>query len=221
MSQFTQFLTKKQKKALTKQNSPTLTKQTASPISEPISEEDAIKKAIEMEDPNEVQFAKELELALEESKKAFTTPQKTLQINVSPNYSPRQELSFDSPYDAKEPMSLSPKIPSRQQFHTLSSSYDMKETMSLSSHVPSRQQFQSLSSHVPSRQPFQSLSSPHDVILSPYELQDNVVSNLEERLRTNTKDQQALQQTIDYLVRQMYILQKDEAIIREDLDKLL
>jgi len=209
MSQFTHVLTKKQKKALTKQNSPTLTKQN-SPI---ISEEDAIKKAIEMEDPNEVQFNKELEQALEESKNAFTTPQKTLKVNISPNYSPnyspRQELLFSSPYDAKE--DLSHTVPPRQPFQSLSSS-----------NVPSRQPFQSLSSsNVPSRQPFQSLSSPHDVILSPYELQDNVVSNLEERLRTNTKDQQALQQTIDYLVRQMYILQKDEAIIREDLDKLL
>ena len=166
------ILSKKQKR---KQTNPT-----NSP--KHLSEDEALKKALDSEDPDEVQFIKQLEFALEQSKKDNS------------NKTPTKLYSGDQ------------KCPDAPIKEKVSISYDSDEEYYKPTMILTNPPFQN---------PNQRLS-----LISPYEYQDQVVAQLEEKLSTNQKDQESLQHTITYLMRQMSQLQQEAQLIQEDLGKI-
>jgi len=197
MSAFNQVLSRRQRKKLTKTNPQTIIHNSPN-----MSEEEAIKQALDSEDKTEVQFQKDLELALEQSKKEdsiYITPEKLPNNNERKNHdAPIKNISIynslsddDEDFVYKPQFSLSPN----NSFTTV-------------------------------QQPSLTLSSVQQIIPSissndwNYHPQDQVAKDLEEKLKTNRQNQDALNQTLNFLIKQMKQLREDEARYQEDLDKL-
>jgi len=197
MSAFNQVLSRRQRKKLTKTNPQTIIHNSPN-----MSEEEAIKQALDSEDKTEVQFQKDLELALEQSKKEesiYITPERLPNNNEFKNHdAPIKNISIynslsddDEDFFYKPQFSLSPN----NSFTTV-------------------------------QQPSLTLSSVQQIIPSissndwNYHPQDQVAKDLEEKLKTNRQNQDALNQTLNFLIKQMKQLREDEARYQEDLDKL-
>lgn len=220
MSAFHQVLSRKQKKKLTKTNPQT--KITNSPN---MSEEEAIKQALDSEDKTEVQFQKDLELALKQSKKEdsiYITPERLPNNNEFkiPDAPIKYAPIYNSPSDDDEDYFYKPQF-------SLSPNNSFKTVQQPSLTLGSAQQSSLTLNTV--QQPSLTLSSietpAHHIIPGisnawSFRLQDQVVEDLQEKLKTNRQNQDALNQTINFLINQMKQLREAEAIYQEDLDKL-
>ena len=220
MSAFHQVLSRKQKKKLTKTNPQT--KITNSPN---MSEEEAIKQALDSEDKTEVQFQKDLELALEQSKKEdsiYITPERLPNNNEFkiPDAPIKYVPIYNSPSDDDEDYFYKPQfsLSPNNSFKTVQQPSLTLNTVQQSSLTLNTVQQPSLT--------LSSIETPaHHIIPGisnawNYHLQDQVVEDLQEKLKTNRRNQDALNQTINFLINQMKQLREDEAIYQEDLDKL-
>jgi hypothetical protein len=210
MSAFHQVLSRKQRKKLNKTNPQT--KITNSPD---MSEEEAIKQALDSEDKTEVQFQKDLELALEQSKKEdsiYITPKRLPNNNEFkiPDAPTKHVAIYNSLSDDDEDYFYKPHF-------SLSSNNSFKTVQQPSLTLSTVQQPSlTLSSiETPAHHNIPGISNAWS-----FRLQDQVVEDLQEKLKTNRQNQDALNQTINFLINQMKQLREAEAIYQEDLDKL-
>jgi mRNA-degrading endonuclease YafQ of YafQ-DinJ toxin-antitoxin module len=197
MSAFNQVLSRRQRKKLTKTNPQTIIHNSPN-----MSEEEAIKQALDSEDKTEVQFQKDLELALEQSKKEDS-------IYITPERLPNNN-------EFKIPDAPIKNIPIYNSLSDDDEDFVYKPQFSLSPN----------NSFTTVQQPSLTLSSVQQIIPSissnawNYHPQDQVAKDLEEKLKTNRQNQDALNQTLNFLIKQMKQLREDEARYQEDLDKL-
>jgi len=207
MSAFNQVLSRRQRKKLTKTNPQTIIHNSPN-----MSEEEAIKHALNSEDKTEVQFHKDLELALEQSKKEES-------IYITPKKLPNNN-------ECKIPDAPIKNIPIYNSLSDDDEDFFYKPRLSLSpnnSFTTVQQPSLTLSTV---QQPSLTLSSVQQIIPSissnawNYHPQDQVAKDLEEKLKTNRQNQDALNQTLNFLIKQMKQLREDEARYQEDLDKL-
>ena len=230
MSAFHQVLSRKQKKKLNKTNPQT--KITNSPN---MSEEEAIKQALDSEDKTDVQFQKDLELALEKSKKEdsiYITPERLPNNNEFkiPDAPIKYVPIYNSPSDDDEDYFYKPQfsLSPNNSFKTVQQPSLTLNTVQQPSLTLGSAQQSSLTLNTV-QQPSLTLSSietpAHHIIPGisnawSFRLQDQVVEDLQEKLKTNRQNQDALNQTINFLINQMKQLREAEAIYQEDLDKL-
>ena len=210
MSAFHQVLSRKQKKKLTKTNPQT--KITNSPN---MSEEEAIKQALDSEDKTEVQFQKDLELALEQSKKEdsiYITPERLPNNNEFkiPDAPIKYVPIYNSPSDDDEDYFYKPQFSLSPN-----NSFKTVQQPSLTLNTVQQPSLTLSSIETPAHHIIPGISNAWN-----YHLQDQVVEDLQEKLKTNRRNQDALNQTINFLINQMKQLREDEAIYQEDLDKL-